>query len=90
MGSYDQFDYFTSLLYKDGYTFSNFEVKDGFDVNAGTTYNYNKNLSFSLKAENLLDKSIKSLYANRTNPVPSYFSLRDEERAFLLSMKWLF
>lgn len=90
MGSYEQFDYFTSLLYKDGYTFSNFEIKDGFDVNAGTTYNYNKNLSFSLKAENLLDKSIKSLYANRTNPTPTYFSLRDEERAFLLSMKWLF
>ena len=90
MGSYNQFDYFTSLLYKDGYTFSNFEVKDGFDVNAGATYNYNKNLSFSLKGENLLNKSIKSLYANRTNPTPAYFSLRDEERAFLLSMKWLF
>jgi iron complex outermembrane receptor protein len=91
MGSYNQFDYFTSLLYKDGYTFSNFEIKDGFDVNAGTTYNYNKNLSFSLKAENLLNKSIKSLYANRTNlATPTYFSLRDEERAFLLSMKWLF
>lgn len=91
MSSYNQFDYFTSLLYKDGYTFSNFEIKDGFDVNAGTTYNYNKNLSFSLKAENLLNKSIKSLYANRTNlATPTYFSLRDEERAFLLSMKWLF
>lgn len=91
MGSYEQFDYFTSLLYKDSYTFSNFEVKDGFDVNAGATYNYNKNLSFSLKGENLLNKSIKSLYANRTNlATPTYFSLRDDERAFLLSMKWLF
>jgi iron complex outermembrane receptor protein len=90
MGSYDQFDYFTSLLYKEGYTFSNFEVKDGFDVNAGTTYNYNKNISFSLKGENLLNKSIKSLYADKTTSPFTYFSLRDDERAFLLSMKWLF
>jgi iron complex outermembrane receptor protein len=91
MGSYNQFDYFTSLVYKEGYTFSNFEVKDGYDLNIGTTYNYSKNLSFSLKGENLLDKSMKSLYANRTNlATPTYFSLRDDERAYLLSMKWLF
>ena len=91
MGSYDQLDYFTSLIYKEGYNFSNSEIKDGFDVNAGTTYNFNKNLSVSLKGENLLNKSIKSLYSDKTNlSAPTYFSLRDDERAFLLSMKWLF
>lgn len=91
MGSYNQFDYFTSLIYKEGYNFSNFEVKNGFDLNAGTTYNLNKNLSLSLKGENLLNKSIKSLYIDRTNLLtPTPFSLRDDERAFLLTMKWLF
>lgn len=92
MGSYEQFDYFTSMIYKEGYNYySNFEVKRGFDLNAGTTYNYTKNLSFSLKGENLLDKSIKSLYIDRTNLTsPTPFSLVDDERAFLLSMKWLF
>lgn len=90
MGSYDQIDYFTSLIYKEGYNFSNSEIKDGFDVNAGTTYNFNKNLSVSLKGENLLNKSIKSLYADKTTSPYTYFSLRDDERAFLLSMKWLF
>lgn len=87
MGSYDQIDYFTSLVYKEGYTFSNFKVDDGYDVNVGTTYNYSKNLSFSLKGENLLNKSIKSLYADRTSSPTTYFSLRDDERAYLLTMK---
>ena len=91
MGSYDQLDYFTSLIYKEGYNYSNFEVKDGFDLNAGTTYNFNKNLSLSLKGENLLNKSIKSLYVDRSNLLtPTSFSLRDDERAYLLTMKWLF
>ncbi len=91
MGSYDQFDYFTSMIYKEGYNYlySNFEVKRGFDLNAGVTYNYTKNLSFSLKGENLLDKSIKSLYVDRSN-LPTPFSLVDDERSFLLGMKWLF
>ena len=66
MGSYDQLDYFTSLIYKEGYNYSNFEVKDGFDLNVGQLITSIK-ICLSLKGENLLNKSIKSLYVDRSN-----------------------
>lgn len=90
MGSYQKFDYFTSMIFKEGYKVSNLTVDDGYDLSAGVTYNYTKNLSFSLKGENLLDNAIKSLYKDSTNTASPYFSLADQERTYMLTMKWLF
>lgn len=88
MGSYQKFDYFTALLFKSGYKVSNLNVDDGYDLSAGVTYNYTKNLSFSLKGENLLDNAIKSWYKDYSNN--NLFSLADQERTYMLTMKWLF
>ena len=88
MGSYNKFDYFTSLIYKNAYTYKNVHVKNSYNLNLGTTYNYSKDLSFSLKGENLLDKSTQSLY---TDGFPgTSFSLKDEDRKISFSMKWVF
>lgn len=90
MGSYQKFDYFTSLLFKDGYKVSNLNIDDGYDLNAGVTYNHTKNLSFSLKGENLLNNAIESIYRDTTNTTSPYFSLIDQERTYMMTMKWLF
>lgn len=90
MGSYQKFDYFTSLLFKDGYKVSNLNIDDGYDLNAGVTYNHTKNLSFSLKGENLLNNAIESIYRDTTNTTSPYFSLVDQERTYMMTMKWLF
>lgn len=91
MGGYKQFDYFTSLILKKGYIFDGYEIKDGYDFSVGTSYKINKNMTLSLKAENILNKSIKTLYADHTNiTAPSYFTLRDYESKYSLSFKWLF
>ena len=90
MGSYQKFDYFTSLVFKDGYKISNLTVDDGYDLNAGITYNHTKNLSFSIKGENLLNNAIESVYKDSSNVASPYFSLADQERTYMLTMKWLF
>jgi hypothetical protein len=88
MGKYKEFDYFTSLIYKKGYQINDFVVKSGYDLSLGSSYDITKNLTFSLKAENILNKSIKTLYSNYSNS--SFFTLRDNDRTYTASIKWVF
>jgi len=88
-GEYDKFDYFTSLIYKNGYQYTTVNVPNSYNLNLGATYHLSKNLFISLKGENLLNKSTKSLYKEGLF-TGTAFALEDYQREVTLSMKWVF
>ena len=92
-GNYGKIEYFTSLIYKNKYSYkpndsNHISVKDSYMLNVGVTYNYSKNLSLSIKGENILDKSTKSLYTNYSTS--ENYSLNDFDRVVSMSLKWKF
>lgn len=88
MGEYKDFTYFTSLIYRNSYTYSDVKVDSSFNLSLGSTYNITKDLSFSAKGENLLDKSTSSLY--EVNFDTSYFAIEDYQRKVTFALKWVF
>lgn len=86
MGEYDKFEYFTSVVYKNAYSYKDINVDASYDLSLGVSYNINKNLKVSLKGENLLDNSTESLYADSGKD----FAFDDYERSATLSLKWIF
>jgi len=88
MGEYDSFEYFTSLIYRNAYRYYSVSAGDSYDFNFGATYNYSKNLSLSLKAENLFNDATKSLY--KEGLIGSDFALKDYQKDITFSFKWVF
>lgn len=88
MGGYQKFDYFTSVIYRNGYEYLNLDIPNSFDMSLGATYHVTKDLSYSLKASNILDKSTKSLYLE--NFGKTNFALDDNDRSVTLSFRWVF
>ncbi len=88
MGSYGSFEYFSSIIYRNGYKYLNVDVDDSFNFSLGTTYNISKNTSISLKGENLFDNSTESLY--KEGLLGNDFAMEDYQREVTLSMKWVF
>ena len=86
MGEYDNFEYFTSLVFRNSYTYFNVNIDASYDFSLGASYNINKNLKISLKGENLLDSSSQSIFKDSGNN----FVLDDYERSATLSLKWIF
>ena len=86
MGEYVNFEYFTSVIYRNAYTYLDVDVDSSYDFSLGTSYNVNKNLKISLKGENLFDSASQSVFKDSTNS----FILDDYERSVTLSMKWIF
>ena len=88
MGGYQKFDYFASVIYRNGYEYLGLDIPDSFDVSLGVTYHVTKDLSYSIKANNILDKSTQSLYF--TNLGTRFFALDDNDRSVTFSFKWAF
>ena len=88
MGEYDSFSYFTSLIYRNSYSYKEVKVKRSFNLSLGTSYNFSKDLSLSIKGENLLNKSTSSLY--EVGFGSSNFSLEDYNRKVIVALKWVF
>ena len=86
MGEYENFEYFTSVIYRNAYNYLDVAVDDSYDFSLGTSYNVNKNLKISLKGENLFDSASQSVFIDSGNK----FVLDDYERSVTLSMKWIF
>jgi iron complex outermembrane receptor protein len=86
MGSYKKFEYFTSLIFRDSYKYFDVDVDSSYDVSLGASYNVNKNLKLSLKANNIFDDSSQSLYSNKNG----IFSLDDSSSSIVASVRWLF
>ncbi|AHJ11848.1 TonB-dependent receptor plug domain-containing protein [Sulfurospirillum multivorans] len=88
MGGYQKFDYFTSIIYRNGYEYLGLDIPDSFDMSFGVTYHVTKDLSYSLKANNILDRSTQSLYF--TNLGSGFFALDDNDRSVTFSIRWVF
>jgi iron complex outermembrane receptor protein len=91
MGSYEKFDYFTSLLYRNDYEYLGVDVRSSFDLSLGATYHLNKDVSVSFKGVNLLDKSTKSLHTTGffINNLQNH-ALEDYGRSFNFTLRWAF
>ncbi|WP_188108627.1 TonB-dependent receptor plug domain-containing protein [Sulfurimonas lithotrophica] len=89
-GEQDKFEYFTSLVYRNGYSYYSVSTDDSFNFNMGLTYKVNNDISISIKAENILDDSTKSLYKEGFIQENGNFALEDYEREITLSTKWVF
>lgn len=88
MGEHKEFTYFTSLIYRNSYKYYDVNVDASYNLSVGSTYNLSKDLSLSIKGENLLDKSTSSLY--QVGFASSDFALEDYQRKVTLSLKWVF
>ncbi|WP_428026837.1 TonB-dependent receptor plug domain-containing protein [Arcobacter sp.] len=88
MGRTNNLEYFTSLNYKSAFDYTNVHVSSAFDFSLGATYNISKNMSLSLKGENLLDKSTKSLNTNEITK--EVFATKDYGRSVNMTLKWVF
>lgn len=86
MGSYNKFEYFTSLNYRNGYKYLDLTVDSSYDMSFGIAYNINKNLKLSLKANNIFNDSTQSIYNDSGNN----FTLNDSSSSVTTSLKWLF
>lgn len=86
MGEYGNFEYFTSVIYRNAYTYIDANVDDSYDFSLGSSYNVNKNLKISLKGENLFDSASQSVF----NDSGTNFIFDDYERSVTLSLKWVF
>lgn len=98
MGAYEDLSYFSSLIYRKGYTYDDssqniyVSVADAFDLSLGARYNFSEDISLSIKGENLLEESTQSLYVHSYFPPPSneHFSFYDYEKRVSLSLSWKF
>jgi iron complex outermembrane receptor protein len=92
LGHYQKLGYFSSLIYRNGYNYEGVYVDDSFNLNLGVSYNFTKNLSFSIKANNLLDKSTQSIVADASAGLrnPKYVAFDDFDRSVTFSIRWLF
>lgn len=88
MGGYQKFDYFTSVIYRNGYDYLGLSIPDSFDMSLGVTYHATKDLSYSLKANNIFDRSTQSFYF--TNLGTHFFALDDNDRSVTFSIRWVF
>lgn len=88
MGSYQKWDYFTSLIYKNAYRYETIRVPASYNVSLGATYHLTKDLSYSVKVNNILDKSTRSLYQENVN---GSFTLEDDNdrNIFFAAMDFL-
>jgi len=93
MGGFSKVEYFASLIYRNSYeytpsTSNNVYVPNSYNLNLGATYHYTKDVSISIKGENLLDKSTESLF---TDGFPATnFSSPDSDRTVSISLKLVF
>lgn len=88
MGGFQKFDYFTSVIYRNGYDYLGLNIPDSYDMSLGVTYHATKDLSYSIKANNILDRSTQSLYF--TDLGSKFFALDDNVRSVMFSIRWVF
>lgn len=62
LNTIDKFDIFNEVVYRE----TSLDGVSAFDYSAGIKYRQNKNLSFSIKGENILDRAIKQKTQRRT------------------------
>ncbi|PLY08468.1 MAG: hypothetical protein C0625_02445 [Arcobacter sp.] len=85
-----KFDLYNELIYRDGYE----GIQGGYDFNSAITYKYSKDLSISLKGENIFDKALKSVYTTRDTTPPYSINILDPisatTRKFWITLEYRF
>lgn len=92
MGQYKKIDYFSSLIYKNRYSYLDLTVPNSYNLNMGATYHYTKNISFGLQGNNLLNKPTKSLATDKSLGLSNQknIAFSDYDRSVSLNIRWLF
>ncbi len=85
-GEKENLDYFISLLYRAPYKVFGISVKDTYDLSLGTGYTFENGFSLKLKAENILNRSMKIVYY-RPFAKGTYTSI---DRRFLITLEKVF
>ena len=89
LNSYQKFDLFNELMYYK----SNSDNKDYYNYSIGAKYHHTKDLTFSLKGENILDKAKPTRY-RRIDPKTFYpqetLLVSPIDKKFILSVEYLF
>ncbi len=83
-GSINKFDLFGELIYREGFTFENKEVKNSYNLNTGIIYNYSPFLAIKLKGENLLNSSPKSVFTSTPISDTGIFNSYDRKIIFTI------
>lgn len=88
-GEWDNIGYFSSLIYKNGYSYLDTHVKASYDLDMGASYSFTKDFSVEIKGKNLLNKSSKSLYSHGL-PEKTFSLDNQDKRLIQLTLKWVF
>ena len=89
INTYKQFDIFSELLY----TKNNIDKKNFYDLSFGVKYNYNQEMTLSIKGENLLNKAATTTFTRVdpqtiTQEEPLYISPIDRKITFTLEYQF--
>lgn len=88
-----KFDLFNELIYRSGYSYNfsptlKVDVDDGYDYTMGITYHPMKDLTLSIKGENLFNKAIDTAYPIPAKSIVEYSSPFD--RVVRVGIKYVF
>ena len=90
LNTYKNFDIYNGLIYRGGYE----GVSDGYDYNFAVTYHHTKDLSFSIKGDNVFDTALKSNYKaiDVTSPtnITTVGPVSPIDQRFWITMEYLF
>lgn len=91
--TWGDFDLYNELIYKVGYDYdvkptTSVSVDDGYDYTVALAYHPTKDLTLSLKGENLLDKAIETAYAIPARQTVEYIAPFD--RVIRFGLKYVF
>jgi hypothetical protein len=81
-----KFDFYNELIYRDGYE----GLDAGYDFNSAITYNHTKDLSISLKGENIFDKALKTYYSTTDPDYSNPGAVSVVTQKFWISMEYRF
>lgn len=88
--SYKDFDFYNTLIYKNGYKYTsrsgNLNILPSYELISALKYHYSQDLSFGLRAENILNKSMEQAYKGRLHPKQIQIS----DRKIWLNMEYTF
>jgi len=90
LNTYKNIDIYNGLIYRGGYE----GVSDGYDYSFAVTYHHTRDLSFSIKGENVFDTALKSTYkaVDVTNPIniTTVGPVSSIDQRFWITMEYLF
>jgi len=82
--TYKKFDLYNSFTYRKSYKNSNVKIPNSYDLTSAVKYHYNKNLSFGIRGENILNKTYRQYYKGLQYTIPTV------DQKFWINLEYLF